>query len=344
MGWVILTIFVGVLLVLGIAFYGYAKRRHDADMAAAIKAAAEATAAGQAYNPRYNPNETDYGKVAKTAKWCVYGLAFVLALETFIFSFTIVSTKNVGIVTEFGAVTGHLSNGPHLVWPWATVTEMDAAIQTDSYTDAKNDAGSPIAVRIANQQTAAVSASIRWRINPSDADSLFQNYRTFANVQDSLVTRELTAAVNQQFSKYNPLNSVLGGVLPKGEQANPTLAVIAQRITAQMRHEIGGEGIIVLNTIIPIVTFDPQTQSRINQLQQQIALTRIAQQDKVTNEAQAEANKALAASVNTSPNVLVAQCFTILSEMVKQSQAVPAGFSCWPGSKIGVIANSPAAK
>lgn len=334
MGWVIFTIFLCVVLALALAFYLYARRRHAADIATEQARQQAAAESGQAYQPRYDPNETDYGKAAKAAKWVVYGLVFVIALETFIFSFTIVSTKNVGIVTEFGAVTGFLGNGPHLVAPWATVTEMDAAIQTDSYTNSKTDNGPPINIRIGNQQTADVSVSIRWRIEPDKADSLFQNYRTFDHVRDSLVTRELTAALNQQFRSYNPLNSV--ATTSPGDKQNPPLNVYAKRVTSQMRREIGGDGIHVLNTIIPYMGFDPQTQNRINQLQQQFALTRIAQQTYVTNQAQARANKALAASVNTSPNVLVSQCFTILGEMVKQGQKIPPAFSCWPGQHAGI--------
>lgn len=334
MGWIIVTILVGVLLAIAFAFYGWARRKHAAEEATADAQRNAAREAGQTYVPHYDPNATDYGKVAKATKWVVYVLAFVLLLETFLYSFTIVSTKNVGIVTEFGAVTGHLSNGPHLVAPWATVTEMDAAIQTDSYTGKKGDNGPCLSVRIGNQQTACVSVSIRWRIEPDQADSLFQNYRTFDHVRDSLVTRELTQAVNQQFSNYNPLNSV--ATTNPGDKRNPPLNLIASRVSSQMQREIGGEGIDVLNTIIPLVTFDPQTQNRINQLQQQFALTRIAEQEQITNHAQALANKALAASVNTSPNVLVAQCFQILGEMVKQGQKVPPAFSCWPGKQAGI--------
>jgi regulator of protease activity HflC (stomatin/prohibitin superfamily) len=271
----------------------------------------------------------------KIAKVVMIGALTLIALETFLFSFRTVSTKNVGIVTQFGATSGHLSNGAHLVWPWESVTEMDAAIQTDSYTDN----GTCLSVRIGNQQTACVSVSIRWRINEAYADQLFQNYRTFEHVRDSLVTRELTAAVNQQFAAYNPLNSV--ATTNPGDKRNPPLNVIAGHVTTQMKREIGNQGIEVLSTIIPLVTFDTQTQNRINQLQQQFALTRIAEQERLTNIAQAKANKALAASVNSSPNVLVAQCLTILGEMVKQEQTVPAGFSCWPGgSRVAVIAGA----
>ena len=60
-------------------------------------------------------------------------LAFGLLL-TFFSSYTTVSTKNVGITTAFGRTVGHLSNGLHFIAPWEQVTEMDAAIQADSYT------------------------------------------------------------------------------------------------------------------------------------------------------------------------------------------------------------------
>jgi hypothetical protein len=255
----------------------------------------------------------------------------ITALVCLIACIQTVGTKDVGIETSFGKTAGELGPGIHLTPPWINVTTMDAAIQTDSYT--KQDC---LSVRVAYQQTACVHVSIRWRIEPNDADSLFQNYRTFENVRDSLVTRELTTAVNNQLENYNPLNSVAGA-----QSSNPPLQQIAQNVTAQMQSEIGRDGIHVLNTLIPFIGFDPETQGRINQLQQQVALTRIADQEIVTNKAQAQANGALARSVNKTPNVLVAQCLTILNQMVKQGQSVPAGFSCWPGGSLtGVIANT----
>jgi hypothetical protein len=266
--------------------------------------------------------------IVRSTGFVLLGLTLLLF---FIGSIKMVGTKDVGIETSFGKTSGELSNGLHFAPPWVNVSAMDAAIQTDSYTTS----GTCLNVRIANQQTACVDISIRWRIVPSQADNLFQNYRTFDNVRDSLVTRELKAAINNQLTSYNPLNSVEGA-----SNSNPPLSQIALGVTAQMKREIGSQ-IEVLNTIIPIMTFDPQTQARINQLQQQIALTRIAEQEQKTNQAQSKANQALAASVNTSPNVLVAQCLAILSTMVKNGQSVPAGFSCWPGSGVaGVIADA----
>lgn len=248
-----------------------------------------------------------------------------------------VSTKNVGVETTFGKPSGELPNGLHLKWPWEKVTEMDAAIQTDTYVKSNC-----FQVRIANQQTACVHINFQWRINPTAAQQLFRDYRTFDHVREALVTRRLTAVVNEQLANYNPLNSVAGSDLPPGERRNPTLTQIAKGVNAQMAQEIGGKNgsIEVLSTIIPLITFDSETQGRINQLQQQVALTRVAQQSQKTASAQAAANKKLSASVSNAPNVLVSHCISILETMVKNGQAVPAGFSCWPGSKLaGVIAS-----
>lgn len=292
-------------------------------------------------------------KVRSTAfKWVRISGYVVLALAAAILvksSLVQVSTKNVGIETTFGKPSGELSNGLHFKLPWEKVTEMDAAIQTDTYIDNRC-----FKVRIANQQTACVYINFQWRINPNSAQELYRDYRTFDHVRDALVTRRLTAVVNEQLSNYNPLNSVAGADLPQGEQRNPSLAVIAKNVNAQMKDEIGGavqgdeqtdtDSIEVLSTIIPLITFDNETQGRINQLQQQVALTRVALQSKKTAKAQAQANKALAASVNTSPNVLVSHCISILETMVKNGQPVPAGFSCWPGGSLAGVIAAPATK
>lgn len=256
-------------------------------------------------------------------------IAAVLTLGS---SYNPVGTKEVGVETSFGKTVGHLSNGPHLTWPWVKVHEMDAAIQTDSYVGA-----GCINVRIANQQTGCANVSIQWRILPADTDELYKDYRSFDHVRDALVTRNLTQALNEALSSYNPLNQIAAG-----HSVSSPLVGYAHDVTRILRNEIGRK-IVVLSTILPIVSFDPATQGRINQLQQQVALTRISEQALKTNEAQAKANAALARSVDTSPNVLVSRCIDALDQMVKQGQPVPPGFSCWPGGGVAAVIAGPTA-
>jgi hypothetical protein len=301
---------------------------------------------------RFTPTSVKYENSTRTfnlrrrvliSATVIFGIGLIF---TFFSSLTTVSTKNVGIETAFGRTEGELSNGLHFILPWDQVSEMDAAIQTDSYIREEDENGKIIEnclnVRIANQQTACVDISIRWRIRPEQADVLYQDYHTFENVRESLVTRELTAAVNNQLARYNPLNSISVGTSSSGGSSNLPLTQIAQNVTGQMQKEIGNQ-IEVKNTIIPLITFDEKTQSRINQLQQQIALTRIAAQAALTAREQAKANQILSNSVNHSPNVLVSQCVGILQEMVKDKMQVPAGFSCWPGSGLAGVIASPTA-
>jgi len=258
-------------------------------------------------------------------------VSLVLGLvATFFSSATIVSTKNVGIETAFGRPVGSMSNGFRLVAPWDVVTEMDAAIQTDNHVKG----GSPlscITVRIAHQATACVDTSIRWRIDESAADSLFRDYRDFANVRDSLVTRDLNAALNGAFEQYDPL-----AIDPKGNSTSPTLESLSTEVLAQMKSEIH-EQISVLSVIIPVVHYDDNTQQKVNALLAQVAQTRIAEQSVITAEQQALANRTLAESVSKDPNVLVSTCMDLLGEMVSKGQTIPIGFSCWPGAGSAVV-------
>lgn len=261
--------------------------------------------------------------------WATIGLVLIGLVSAFYSVFRKVGTKEEGIGLVYGKTHGRYGPGPHITWPWVSIKEMDAAVQTDTYDDEK-----AIPVRIANQQTGHAALSFQWRIRKNAVDSLYQNYRSFDHVRDALVTRRLFAAVNEALSNYNPLASITVGA-----KQNTSYADLDQRITKIMRREVGGR-IVVLSTVIKIIHYDDATQQRINQLQQQVAQTAIAIQEQRTNKEKATANNKLAKSVDTSPNVLVARCLDILDNMVKAGQSVPAGFTCWPGDSkfAGVIA------
>lgn len=298
-------------------------------------------------------NENDYDRdpskpvQVKTVRpaylgWTAVGLGLLAALLVLVSCYNPVGTKEEGIVTSFGKTTGHLSNGPHLTWPWEKVHQMDAAIQTDSYVG-----NNCITVRIANQVVACAPLSFQWRIRPEMAEELYKDFRSFDHVRDALVTRNLVQAANRALATYNPLDHVAGGTgkVPANGVDNGTLQTLSKDITRIMREQIGNladaeqDRVIVLSTILQPLKFDDATQGRINQLQQQVALTRIAIQRKETNLAEAKANAALAASVNNSPNVLVARCLDTFEAMVKGNQSVPDGFSCWPGGNLaGILA------
>jgi regulator of protease activity HflC (stomatin/prohibitin superfamily) len=252
--------------------------------------------------------------------------AFGLAVLMLIFSvFTVVPTRDIGIVTSFGKPVGNLDNGIHAKLPWEKVKTLDGAIQTDSYLEKNEDGCTDI--RIGNESTACVDNSIRWRIKLAAGEALYKDYRDMDNIRKSLVTRELTAALNEVLSDYNPLSEIQND---EQNATNPNLNEFSREVAERLREQVGDQ-IEIENVIIPLIHFDKPTQSKINLYQAEVANTRIATQREQTATAQARANERLSKSVSKDPNVLVSQCLDTLNEMVKEGQKIPIGFSCWPG-------------
>lgn len=247
-----------------------------------------------------------------------------------------VGTKNVAVLTTFGKPDGALGNGFHLKAPWQVKHELSDAIQTDTYASDKGEGtqshaeGSCINVRIARQATACVNISLRWQIREDGVDYLFRNYKDNDAITKNLLLRDLQTAVNGAFAGYDPL-----GLDENGNSNQPSAVALAAKVQEQMRTDIG-KWIDVNSVLIPIFNFDKGTQDKLNQLQQQYAATRVAKQQLLTNEAQAAANRALAASVTNSPGILVSKCLDIVKESVDNSRPLPAGFSCFGGSATGL--------
>jgi regulator of protease activity HflC (stomatin/prohibitin superfamily) len=258
---------------------------------------------------------------------------------------TTVGTKDIGVVTVFGRPTGRdLPNGIHLKAPWQAVTEMDGAIQPDEFTGDQC-----IQVRIGDSSTACANMTIRWRIVPSEAASLYQNYRSNnvnETIKASLVVTQLKAAVNGVLGSFNPLANVNEAANAEHDNtrisAAPDLDAFSTQIVTSMNARLaamnsGKPQIEILSVTLSFLQLADSTQAKINAFQAEVGNTRIAEQQEKTAAAQAAANGALSASVSHDPNVLVSRCLDTLAEMVKERLAVPAGFSCWPGAGSALV-------
>lgn len=272
----------------------------------------------------------------KAASIAVFALAAIAIFGSFL---TIVGTKKVGVVTSFNKPVGTLSNGIHTKWPWQKVHELDGAIQTDNHLCAggPENKGEGILVRIGNQSVSCLDTTVRWRIRQEHSDALYRDYRSFDHIRDSLVTRDLIQALNDVFVDYNPLGNLNTANTTK-PVVPPSLEDLSARVKTLLVGKDGtsgriGDQIEVLSVFIPIVHHDDQTQLKINQYQAAKADTRIALQKVQTAINDAKANKVLSSSVTNDPNVLVSKCL----DLVKAGVALPAGFTCWPGSGNGVV-------
>ena len=247
----------------------------------------------------------------------VVGAVFVVA--TIFSCSTVVSTRNVGIVTTMGRPNGELSNGLHLVAPWQDVTEMDGAIQLQKF-----EGNNAMQVRLGNNSTANANVTIQWRLAPKSAPSLFLDYRTFGKIEENLVDKELGVAMNSELSKFDPL--------APGNSDGAPLVAISDHVQQDVQTAVGNR-IEIQKVFIPLISYDQQTQDRINALNIEKANTRVAEQAEQTAKAQAKANEELSQSVSHDPNVVVNNCM---------AAAIAKGispFGCWPGA--GAVPTTP---
>lgn len=254
---------------------------------------------------------------------------FLLAVLVFALSgLREVPTKSVGVVTSFGRVGAIVTPGLHWMAPWSRVNILTTRIQTTTF-EGKNC----LDVRIGGQQQACLDATIQWHVIDAAAPGLYTSYGAngqdiMVDIRNAVVVREFKQAVNQQLGDYNPIVDVA----QNGQAGNSQFTTFGPKVHSQMIAEIGHR-IKVSTVIMPFLHYDPNTQNRLNTIQTQFADTAIANQELQTNLAQAKANDALARSVSHDPNVLIAQCLSLVQNAVKtNSKVLPAGFSCFGGS------------
>lgn len=247
-------------------------------------------------------------------------------------SFVVVSTRNVGIVTTFGRPVDTVNNGLHFTWPWQSITEMDGSIQIDQHKDGDggDGHGDALVVRLGNNSNAWADTSVRWEIKLDAADELFLQYKEFGNVRTNLITRNLQVALNEVFATYNPLASVnpTAPNAPAPPAATESkLPELAQKATEILKQKVGNQ-ITIFEVQIPTISFDGETQAKIDQLNQQRAATAVAIESQRTATEQATANDNIAKSLQD-PNVLVSKCL----DVVKEKGGSVLG--CWPNSTAG---------
>lgn len=243
------------------------------------------------------------------------GVAALLTLVTLALSCTtMVPTRDVGVVTTFGRPNGDLSNGLHLVAPWQDVTNMDGAIQLEKFDgDSYDTHDNAIPVRLGNNSQAYANVNINWRIDPESTPQLFMDYRTFDNIRDNLVNKELAVALNKEFAAFNPQTQAQGA----------DFAPISLKVKDDVQAAVGNR-IEIQQVFVPNIFYDSATQDRINQLNVEKQQTAIAEQAKLTAAARAAANTTLSGSVNNDPLVVIAQC---INSSLDKNQAVN---GCWP--------------
>lgn len=240
------------------------------------------------------------------------GIAVLAVIFGVLSSATIVQARDVGVNVAFGKPVKVFSNGLHFKAPWSSVEVLDGAVQNDIYSG-----DNAIRVRLGNNSIATADTSIQWRLKTDDAMNIYKDYRTFDNIRSNLVDRNFRAALNEVMAEYNPLDP------EQMADGGADLQSISSQVQKKMEEKIGTQ-IDVRAVNITLINFDKATQTRIDELQSEIARTRVATQKKETSTAEAESNRILQESI--SEEVLVSKCLDI----VEESGQSPIG--CFPGS------------
>lgn len=264
-------------------------------------------------------SENKDGSTSRTAINLVRGGGIVLALVAIIplvLTFvTVVPPRTVGIGVSFGKPIAVYDNGLHVKAPWTKVEKLDASVQNNIYKD-----DSAINVRLGNNSQARVDVSIQWQMKSDNAQKLFLDYKTFDSIQSNLVDRNLRTSLNQVMSTYNPLATVKDS---NQNTSGADLQAMSEEVKKKLTEKIS-QDIDVISVNIPIIGFDDSTQNKIDELQAEIARTRVAEQKKNTANAEREANEVLERSI--SDNVLTSKCLDI----VDRAGQSPLG--CFPNS------------
>jgi regulator of protease activity HflC (stomatin/prohibitin superfamily) len=328
MGWIVLFVVLLISAVLGLGVVPLFIGKHDPG------------GRGNTYDINANGRLISRG----------VGAAF-LALFLLFFVFggvNEVPVKNVGVVTSFGHVEGELQPGIHWLLPWKNVTDLSETVQTTEYQASGvsptgacvNSTRLPtMSVRIGGQQLACLNLTIQWQLRDSAAPQLFNLYDTSGNVQgeitDAVVQQELESVTNQVMGDYNPIQDVS----ESATAGNSQFSTFGPMIKSQMVADIGSQ-IEIRKLILKNAVYDSATQSRLNAVQQQYADTAIAQEQILTNQAQAKANQALANSISNDPGVLVADCQNITLTAIKDGYALPAGWNCGTANSLALAIGS----
>lgn len=245
---------------------------------------------------------------------------------------TIVGTRQVGIVTKWNKPTGETFDaGLHWVLPWTDVHEMDAAIQNDVY-----NGDNRIQVRLGNNSTALADVNIRWEIVQDQADELFQQYKEFGNVRSNLVERNLRTALNEAFTKFDPLAGdpkapVDANGKPTGAPAPApvTLTTVTTDALNLMKQKSGNQ-VTILDLSIPVIDYDDNTEQKINAINAARADTTRAEQEAKTATQRRLAAEELSRQPVPDLKIAIAACVNKMAETGQSLNCFPLGTNVVP--------------
>jgi regulator of protease activity HflC (stomatin/prohibitin superfamily) len=212
----------------------------------------------------------------------------LLGIFTFGSSFVrVVPANSIGIPTTFGKIGSPLASGIHLTAPWTEITPFSTRIQelsmlraSDEGDKSKDDSVTVIAL---GGGSMAVDVTVRFALASDKAGELFKQAGTLQLVKDRFVRPDAREVVRNVFGQFSA-----------EEGYSTKRAIIATKITDELKPRLESRGIIVDSVNVRDVAPDQQQLAAINAILQSRNEAAKALEDQKKQTTEAETRKQVA--------------------------------------------------
>lgn len=258
-------------------------------------------------------------------------LVVLLGVVTLFFSFYNVGARAVGVGVSMNKYKGTYQSGWGLGAPWLHMEDFSTQLQYLKLSDGDNDdETSRTQVSFAGGGNGKVSATVTWKVDPSNVEQLWKDYQNFDRVRDRLVEPRSS----------NGIRKALGTLTATDAQDGSKINSINDAIKQSIQAEVGSSGVTIVGVTYDGVDLDPQTQQSIENILRLKQETIAAEQDKKKAEAEKAANAVRQSSGLLSDAAQRQRCLDLTANWdVNKQGTMPATWNCVTAPGAGVVVN-----
>lgn len=253
----------------------------------------------------------------------------ILTVFTLFNSMAFVGSREIAVQTSFGRYDKTLSNG--LTWkaPWSQTDSFSTLLQTG---DLEGEEGTNVTFK--GGGSGRVHATFRWAIDKNTSDEgarqLWQKYRDFETVQNTLVLREARDAILNVTNDYTP------------NDARTKQDVIGSEVAKRLQTRLEGYGVIIDSVSIQAMDLDARTQQSLDKIVASNNDVERAKADNKRAKIDVETAKLRKKTGSFEDGALKRYCLEVVNNWDKEKNGdLPATFDCGlGGTKSPVIVGS----
>ena len=214
------------------------------------------------------------------------GWLLITVISTGLSSYEQVEAGHVGVVRQFGEITGTISEGPHFIPPWQSVMSVNIQTRSTSFGTGEDFGYPRIEAASSETQDVFYAATLNWHVDPANVDKLIREHS-----ENYFLAIDVPARVEQHFKQIVVEYTSI--------EATTQRAIIRDRITQSLREELADFYIDITSIQINNISYQAAFNAAIEEKQvaTQDALAaaervKIAEQDAARTEAVAKGDAA----------------------------------------------------